>query len=164
MSHLILRVQQDFDASLRWGNIGAKLHTTCRKRHVNDTSHDQTTRVNVNNAILDSFIPTTFDPEYVIYESFINDLWAQRSDIVHICDDTLERIKCSSACCPEMEKKKKKVGCVSPLSMRKTVPILASRLFCSPSSTCSLQHLLTICTEQFKSKIAIVGNLKMIFF
>lgn len=34
-----------------------------------------------------ALIPTTFDSKYIIHESFIDNLWTQRSNIVHICKD-----------------------------------------------------------------------------
>lgn len=37
--------------------------------------------------IVAALILTAFDSKYIIHESFIDDLWAQRSDEVHICKD-----------------------------------------------------------------------------
>lgn len=81
----------------------------------------------------DLLTPTTFDSKDVINKSFVDNLWAQRSNKVHICNDnddirtgTARPIVLWDHCAS------------SPLSIRKTFPISAWRAFCSPSSTCSL--------------------------
>lgn len=81
-----------------------------------------------------ALIHTTFDSEYIIHESFINHLRAQRRDKVHICKEnhsvSEQRKKIQS---------ERRIQDPSPLSMRKTFPISAWRGLWSPSSTCSLQ-------------------------
>lgn len=39
--------------------------------------------------LADRLVLTTFDSKYIIHESFIDNLWAQRSDKVHICKSTM---------------------------------------------------------------------------
>lgn len=47
----------------------------------------QISTLNIVNSPPAALVPTTFDSKYIIHESFIDDLWTQRSDIVHICKD-----------------------------------------------------------------------------
>lgn len=53
-----------------------------------------------------ALVPTTFDSKYIIHKSFIDNLWTQRSDVVHICkdnDNVREHRKLNTACYPLRE-------------------------------------------------------------
>ncbi len=102
---------------------------------------------------------TTFYSKYIIHESLIDNLWAQRSYKIHICKDKNNNNVMRDRLHSLMWSTERMTHvCFSPLSMRKTFPISAWRLLCSPSSTCSLHDSYAICYHTDSSIISLTTS------